>query len=147
MRRWRDLVADVGGHDLRAILEAYEAAGRERDRPSVILAHTIKGWGLPFAGDPLNHTMLLTQSADRCSCARSLGIAQGDEWAGFAPGTRGSRAHPRAAAALRAAAAARRTRRCPEQLDETYPAECSTQEAFGRVLGRAGPAPGRRRAS
>ena len=54
------LVADVGGHDLGLILDAYAAAAQERERPSVILAHTIKGWGLPFAGDPLNHTAVTT---------------------------------------------------------------------------------------
>ncbi len=39
------LVADVGGHDLASILEAYEEAGRKRSGPCVILADTIKGWG------------------------------------------------------------------------------------------------------
>src|SRR5438132_290007 len=53
------LVADLGGHDLAAILDAVDEAEGEGARPSVILAHTIKGWGLPLAGDPLNHTMLL----------------------------------------------------------------------------------------
>ena len=37
--------ADVGGHDLASILEAYEEAGRKRSGPCVILADTIKGWG------------------------------------------------------------------------------------------------------
>ena len=46
------LVGDVGGHDLAAIIEAYAEAERHRDGPSVILADTIKGWGLPLAGDP-----------------------------------------------------------------------------------------------
>src|SRR5437667_137993 len=41
------LVAYLGGHDLAAILDAFDAAEGERARPSVILAHTIKGWGLP----------------------------------------------------------------------------------------------------
>ena len=41
------LVADVGGHDLASILEAYEEAGRKRSGPCVILADTIKGWGYP----------------------------------------------------------------------------------------------------
>ena len=30
------------------------------DRPSVVFAYTVKGWGLPIAGDPLNHAALLT---------------------------------------------------------------------------------------
>ena len=30
------------------------------DRPSVIFAYTVKGWGLPIAGTPRNHSALLT---------------------------------------------------------------------------------------
>ena len=79
-------MADVGGHDLALILDAYAAAARERERPSVILAHTIKGWGLPFAGDPLNHTMV-TSPAQMEELRAAFGVAPGEEWAGFAPGT------------------------------------------------------------
>src|SRR5881409_2859592 len=80
------LVADLGGHDLAAILDAFDDAAEERVRPSVILAHTVKGWRLPFAGDPLNHTMLLT-SAQIAELRDSLGIAPGAEWDGLAPGS------------------------------------------------------------
>ena len=31
-------------------------------RRSVIFAYTVKGYGLPMAGDPLNHSQLLTQA-------------------------------------------------------------------------------------
>ena len=34
-----------GGHDRRKVLAAYRAAERS-DRPAVILAHTVKGWGI-----------------------------------------------------------------------------------------------------
>jgi len=54
------LLADVGGHDLDAIVEAFEAADGVTDRPVAILAWTLKGWRLPFAGDPLNHGAQLT---------------------------------------------------------------------------------------
>ena len=81
-----ELVTDVGGHDLRLILEAFEGARRAADRPTVILAHTIKGWGLPIAGDPLNHTLLLTQGQID-ELRRSLGIAEGAEGDGSPPGS------------------------------------------------------------
>src|SRR5205807_8424799 len=80
------LVGDLGGHDLAAILAALGEAETERARPSVILAHTIKGWGLPLAGDPLNHTMLLTQGQID-ELRASLGVREGAEWDGFAPGS------------------------------------------------------------
>ena len=72
----------MGGHDLAAITEAYAEAERHRAGPSVILADTIKGWGLPLAGDQMNHGALLTQTQLHELRTR-LGIASGDEWAGF----------------------------------------------------------------
>jgi pyruvate dehydrogenase E1 component len=35
-----------GGHDYRKVYAAYRAATEHRGAPSVVLAHTIKGWGL-----------------------------------------------------------------------------------------------------
>ncbi|HEY2995911.1 MAG TPA: pyruvate dehydrogenase [Methylomirabilota bacterium] len=133
------LVADVGGHDLALILDAYAAAAGERARPSVILAHTIKGWGLPFAGDPLNHTMV-TSAAQIEELRTALGVSPGDEWAGFAPESPEERLvsalpplftppPPSPAPGL------------PDALDETYPEHASTQEAFGRVLAALGRMP------
>jgi pyruvate dehydrogenase E1 component len=127
------LVADLGGHDLAAILDAFDAAAGERARPSVILAHTIKGWGLPLAGDPLNHTMLLTP-AQIAELRDSFGIAPGAEWDGLVPGSDEAewvlRLPP-----LFTPPSARAAPEIPVETDETYPTESSTQEAFGRVLG------------
>jgi transketolase len=41
----------VDGHDVDAIAEAYDAALAETGRPSAVLAHTIKGRGVPDAED------------------------------------------------------------------------------------------------
>ncbi|HEX9819606.1 MAG TPA: 1-deoxy-D-xylulose-5-phosphate synthase N-terminal domain-containing protein [Methylomirabilota bacterium] len=130
------LIGDVGGHDLASIREAYAAAALERDRPSVILAHTIKGWGLPFAGDPLNHTMV-TSAAQIEELREALGIAPGQEWAGFAPDTPEA-AHIRTLAHAFTPPSPRPAPAIPETLDETYPETTSTQEAFGRVLAALG---------
>jgi pyruvate dehydrogenase E1 component len=126
------LVADLGGHDLALILGAYEAAEGERDRPSVILAHTIKGWGLPFAADPLNHTMV-TSAAQIEALRDTLGVAPGDEWAGFAPGTPEAE-HVRTLPPLFTPPPPRPSPEVPESLEETYADHVSTQEAFGRTL-------------
>ena len=133
------LVADVGGHDLALILEAYESAARERDCPSVILASTIKGWGLPFAGDPLNHTMV-TSAAQIDALRASLGIEPGDEWAGFPEGTAEAR-HVTSLPPLFTSPPPPPTLRVPESLDETYPEQASTQEGFGRALAALGRLP------
>jgi pyruvate dehydrogenase E1 component len=128
------LVADLGGHDLAAILGAFDEAAREHARPTVILAHTIKGWGLPLAGDPLNHTALLTP-AQVDELRASLGIAPGAEWDGFAPGSEEAELVQRLPPLFTPPAAAPPRVDVPVAIDETYPAETSTQEAFGRVLG------------
>ena len=45
-----------GGHDPRKVYNAYKAAVETKDRPTVILAHTIKGYGLGEAGEGRNIT-------------------------------------------------------------------------------------------
>jgi pyruvate dehydrogenase E1 component len=127
------LIADLGGHDLAMIADAFAEAGATRGRPSVILAHTIKGWGLSMAGDPLNHTALMSQ-AQIDALRESLGVAPGAEWAGFAPDS----PEGRLIAGLPpqfASPSPGRGPEVPETLGEAYPDETSTQEAFGRVLG------------
>ncbi|MCH2641349.1 MAG: pyruvate dehydrogenase (acetyl-transferring), homodimeric type [Candidatus Thalassarchaeum sp.] len=52
-----DLASNVGGHDPVKIFAAYTAARAHKGRPTVILARTIKGWGLgpSFAGRNSTH--------------------------------------------------------------------------------------------
>jgi transketolase len=42
---WRALVVD--GHDIEALIQVYETAAATSDRPTVVLARTVKGKGLP----------------------------------------------------------------------------------------------------
>ena len=65
------LVQNLGGHDLGLLLDGYRACDAVTDRPSVVFAYTVKGWGLPIAGDPLNHAALLTARADRRAARRA----------------------------------------------------------------------------
>jgi pyruvate dehydrogenase E1 component len=134
------LVADVGGHDLRLILAALAGAEEERLRPTAIVAHTIKGWGLPFAGDPLNHTMLLTHAQIE-ALRESLGIRPGEEWDGFPPESPEARLIRRVPPLSRPSPSPADTPDIPEDLGEDYPPEASTQEAFGRVLAALGRLP------
>ena len=48
----------------------YRACDAVTDRPSVVFAYTVKGWGLPIAGDPLNHAALLSRGSRSTRCAR-----------------------------------------------------------------------------
>jgi pyruvate dehydrogenase E1 component len=49
-----DLARARGGHDPRKIYAAYKAASDHRGQPTVILAHTVKGYGLGEAGEAAN---------------------------------------------------------------------------------------------
>ncbi len=49
--KWRAFnwhVIEVDGHDLQQVRQAYEEAAARRGQPSVILARTVKGKGVPF---------------------------------------------------------------------------------------------------
>ena len=53
------------------MLDAYAPADAVEDRPTVIFAYTVKGWGLPIAGNPRNHSALLRPRRSTCSATRS----------------------------------------------------------------------------
>jgi pyruvate dehydrogenase E1 component len=133
------LVGDLGGHDLALIQDAYAEAAQPRTRPTVILAHTIKGWGLPFAADPLNHTMVTTD-AQIAALRDALGVAAGAEWEPFPPSSEEA-AWIGALPALFSPAPPAPAPVVPDTLDEEYGTRASTQEAFGRVLGALGRLP------
>ncbi|GAA1518680.1 transketolase-like TK C-terminal-containing protein [Nocardioides humi] len=125
-------VRDLGGHDLAALLDAFDRI--DDTRPSVLFAYTVKGYGLASAGHPQNHSNLLSpeQLAD---LAARTGADPDDPWAAFAPGT--------PEAALCAAAAARLARPSagtvapppvPADLGWSPQGRTSTQQALGRTL-------------
>lgn len=44
-------VQEINGHDMEAILDAIDTAQKEKGKPSVIIAHTVKGKGVSFMED------------------------------------------------------------------------------------------------
>jgi len=49
--KWRAFgwgVAEIDGHDIEAILTAFGRASATRERPSILIAHTVKGKGVPY---------------------------------------------------------------------------------------------------
>jgi pyruvate dehydrogenase E1 component len=133
------LVGDLGGHDLGLILEAFAEAEATTDRPCVILADTIKGWGLPIAADPLNHTALLSPGQLE-TVREALGVAPGAEWESFAAGS-AEACLIGALPPLFASPPPPPAPAIPDTVDESYTGALSTQEAFGRVLGTLGRLP------
>ena len=90
-------VRNLGGHDLDALRAAY--AQIDDTRPTVIIAYTIKGYGLPTQGHPQNHSSLLTiEQFDEL--AANLGMDATQPWCGFDPDTPAGRLCTAAAARL-----------------------------------------------
>jgi transketolase len=49
--KWRAFdwaVAEIDGHDIPTLLKTFRRAGVTQERPSVIIAHTVKGKGVPY---------------------------------------------------------------------------------------------------
>ena len=130
------LMTNLGGHCVETLMEAFDAAADET--PTLFIAYTIKGYGLPFAGHKDNHSGLMNpRQVD--ALRDGLGIAPGDEWEPYAG------LGDNAAAALRGfvehSPLARRPRKgraalvpAPTVLPVPEGAEQSTQAAFGRIL-------------
>jgi pyruvate dehydrogenase E1 component len=74
------LMNNLGGHDLAAIIEAFD--GIDHDRPVCFIAYTIKGFGLPLAGHKDNHAGLMTP-AQMETFRGVMNIRPGEEWSRF----------------------------------------------------------------
>jgi transketolase len=75
--KWRAFdwaVAEVDGHDIPQILSAFRRAGSVQDRPALIVAHTVRGKGVPsLEGEASsNEPMKAKQAGDALS---SLGMS------------------------------------------------------------------------
>ena len=80
----KHLVTDLGGHDLGLLVDTFRSCDAEPDRPSVVFAYTIKGYGLPMAGDPMNHAALLNDTQID-EFRNRVGLDATTEWDRFAP--------------------------------------------------------------
>jgi pyruvate dehydrogenase E1 component len=128
------LVTDLGGHDMTALLDAYAACDDVVERPSVVFAYTVKGWGLPIAGHPRNHSALLT--SDQMDTLRDgAGLTRQTEWDRIDPTTAaGQWVAVRAEALVRPARTERPAITVPVATGLRPARPLSTQEAFGRIL-------------
>ena len=128
------LVRDLGGHDLLDVLDALRRARETPDRPTVVFAYTIKGYGLEMAGRPQNHSALL--DADQIDRLRTAtGLTAETEWDGYAADSAEGRLLTEARRRLdRGDRGAAALVPVPATLSERDPGATSTQAAFGRVL-------------
>ena len=141
------LMTNLAGHDLESLIEAFDRC--RDDRPTMFIAYTIKGFGLPFAGHKDNHAGLMNPT-QLAALRDSMGVRGGHEWDAL-EGV-GDNARPAVEALLEKSRIAREKR--PRAFGSVpvpaipVPAgeEQSTQAAFGRILldlaksgGMAGP--------
>jgi pyruvate dehydrogenase E1 component len=125
-------VRNLGGHDLASLLTAYEQI--DDTRPTVILAYTVKGNGLPTEGHPQNHSALLNGEQME-QFARRSGMDLAHPWSRFPDG---------APEAELCALTARRLHRddagvpappaVPTDIGRTPTGTATTQAALGRTL-------------
>jgi pyruvate dehydrogenase E1 component len=140
-------VRNLGGHDMRAVLEAFDQI--DDTRPTVVLAYTLKGYGLASEGHPQNHSALLTE-AQLTELADRVGADPADPWVPFPADSAAARACAQAAARLRRPdrpAGAVAVAEVPADLGRTPSGTATTQAALGRTLldlNRAAPQVGAR---
>ncbi len=56
-----EALRDLGGHDMAQLAKAMLASKASTRKPTMIIAHTLKGWGLKMAAAPGNHSALLNE--------------------------------------------------------------------------------------
>ncbi|RDD63926.1 transketolase [Ferruginivarius sediminum] len=131
-----DLMTNLAGHDMEVVLETLH--GLEGDRPKCIIAYTIKGHGLPFAGHKDNHAGIMNDE-QMAEFRRRHRVPEGAEWDRFA----GLEAPAEDIQALLSDVpfAARGRRRfkaervaVPQSLPCPSGERMSTQEGFGKIL-------------
>jgi pyruvate dehydrogenase E1 component len=130
------LMTNLGGHCIETLTEAFAEAND--DIPTMFIAYTVKGYGLPFAGHKDNHAGLMNPTQIH-GLRDSLGIAPGDEWLPFA-GLDASTAERLKSFIEASEFAAPRAIKAAEAIPipARFPVpegrEQSTQAAFGRIL-------------
>ena len=129
-----EILSDLGGHNIESLVETFEECDAVTDRPSVVFAYTVKGWGLPMAGDPRNHSAQM--STEQINVLRGkMGLTLENEWDGFALDTvPGKFLALRSATLKRASASSEIKAVIPTTTNPKSTGMISTQEVFGRVL-------------
>ncbi len=81
-----DAIRDFGGHDMVALAQAMLKSKESKRKPTIIIAHTLKGWGLKAAAQPGNHSSL-PQEEEVMALKEKQGIKGDKLYERFASGT------------------------------------------------------------
>lgn len=125
-------IRNLGGHDLAALRDAYSRI--DDTRPTVIIAYTVKGNGLPTEGHPQNHSSLLTVDQYGELAAR-MGENPDAPWTRFDPASPEGQLIRSAADNLRREAQpVVAPPKVPVDFGRTPTGTATTQAALGRAL-------------
>lgn len=75
------LMTNLGGHCIETLMDAFDSADDER--PTLFIAYTVKGYGLPLAGHKDNHSGMMNPAQIE-QLRVSMGVEVGQEWEPFA---------------------------------------------------------------
>src|SRR5690349_6315536 len=129
------LFSDLGGHCMETLVEASDAA--QDDVPTLFIAWTIKGYGLPFAVHKDNHAGLMNPT-QLAALREAMGVREGQEWEPLEGVGDNARGAVDALLDRSRVAREKRSRSFGKVSVPAIPApagdEQSTQAAFGRIL-------------
>ena len=129
-----EILSDLGGHNIESLVETFQECDGVTDRPSVVFAYTVKGWGLPMAGDPRNHSAQM-QIEQIDVLRKESGRTLENEWDGFdLTSDAGKFLALRSVALKRPHPVAHINAVIPINTNVKSTGTISTQEVFGRVL-------------
>lgn len=130
------LMTNLGGHCVETLIDAFDSA--QDERPTLFIAYTVKGYGLPLAGHKDNHSGMMNP-AQIAQLRASMGIAEGREWEPY--GGLGDNQAARLKAFVDASVLAAKPAEphapavpVPARLPVPRGESQSTQAAFGNVL-------------
>ncbi|WP_156843164.1 transketolase [Novosphingobium aquimarinum] len=130
------LMTNLGGHCIETLIDAFD--GADDERPTLFIAYTVKGYGLPLAGHKDNHSGMMNP-AQMEQFRASLGIESGREWEPW--GGLGDNVAAQLQAFIEASPIAKQGKEpvadpvaVPERFAVPDGAQQSTQAAFGRIL-------------
>ena len=129
-----EILTDLGGHNVQSLLQGFAECDAVTDKPSVVFAYTIKGWHLPIAGDPRNHSAQISE-VQLNTLRNRVGLTIENEWERFEPGSaEDALARARGVALARPEPSAATKVEIPITTGVKAAGKSSTQEVFGRVL-------------
>jgi pyruvate dehydrogenase E1 component len=77
-----ELLMDMGGHDLGELIRALESSKQNKKKPTLVIAHTVKGWGLDCVALSGNHSTLPGDEEIQ-SLRKAQGLSEDDVFSPF----------------------------------------------------------------